>query len=40
MKSKSKQTAQTGKAAINNRRARHDYQLQDDLVVGIALNGR
>src|SRR5690242_10144361 len=36
MKKKSKQTS----GAINNRRARHDYKLQDDLVVGIALDGR
>ena len=26
--------------AIANRRARHDYELGDDLVVGIVLNGR
>lgn len=25
---------------IQNKRARHDYELGDDLVVGIALNGR
>ncbi len=36
MKKKNKQA--TG--SINNRRASHDYQLEDDLVVGIALNGR
>lgn len=38
MKKNSKQTA--GRASINNRRARHDYQLEAELVVGIALSGR
>jgi SsrA-binding protein len=35
-KKKRKQTAST----IQNRRARHDYQLSDSLVAGIALSGR
>lgn len=40
MKKKSKQTAGQASGAINNRRARHDYQLEDELVVGLSLNGR
>lgn len=35
MKKKTKQTKR-----ISNRRARHDYELGDSFVVGIALNGR
>lgn len=34
-KNKAKQTKR-----ISNRRARHDYEIGDDFVVGIALNGR
>jgi SsrA-binding protein len=37
---KKKKAAKGQTKQITNRRARHDYELSDSLVVGIALNGR
>jgi SsrA-binding protein len=37
---KKKQGAKNQPKQITNRRARHDYELGDSLMVGIALNGR
>ena len=37
-KNRAKQSQQVKK--IQNRRARHDYQLQDELIVGVQLSGK